>query len=79
MKPKISYSLFNTGIKVTAIIRMTIFIACFMLFWVFDAKTFHEVFFRIMTGLFVFTFMLSLFFIHDSLRKDDNIKVYYRR
>ena len=53
MKQKISYSSIMSGLSITFIV---VFIAIFVLFWVFINKPFDNVFFWILVGLFVLCF-----------------------
>ncbi|MCH5223316.1 MAG: hypothetical protein J1E82_04680 [Muribaculaceae bacterium] len=77
MKQKISYSLFNAGVTATTIILWVIFFACFVLYWVFDAKPFDDVFFWIMFGIFVISAVWSIFIVPTSVSVDDeNVNIH---
>ena len=77
MKQKISYSYLNAGVTVTTIILWVIFLTAFVLYWVFDAKPFDDVFFWIMIGIFVISACWTFFFIPTSVSVDDeNINVH---
>ena len=75
MKQKISYSSIMSGLSITFIV---VFIAIFVLFWVFINKPFDNVFFWILVGLFGVFFLWLLFSIPYSVDADDDYVSEYR-
>ena len=69
MKQKISYSSFMSGLTIAYFI---VFVAIFVLFWVFIDKPFDNVFFWILVGLFCVSFCWIFGTIPDSVSADDD-------
>ena len=75
MKQKISYSSVMSGLSIAFIV---VFIAIFVLFWVFINKPFDNVFFWILVGLFALCFCWIFGSIPDYVDADDDY-LYERR
>ena len=69
MKQKISYNSIVSGLSIAFIV---IFIAIFVLFWVFDNKPFDNVFFWILFGLFCVGVIWACGSIPSSVYADDD-------
>ena len=69
MKQKISYSSVISGLTIAYFV---VFVAIFVLFWVFINKPFDNVFFWILVGLFCFSFIWIFASIPYSVDADDD-------
>ena len=76
MKQKISYSSVISGISIAIFV---IFVAIFVLFWVFINKPFDNVFFWILVGLFVLCFCWIFGTTPESISADDDYIGVHRR